>query len=413
MDEDAVRAVVAAYFDRLNAEDFDGLLDLFADDGEVRPLGGRGRRGREQLRAYYRAALEPYPEHRDEPGRVLVSGSTATVSIRYEGRLANGRPISFDALNVYELAGGRIAVITSWYDSHAVRRDLLRAQAAGGPGGGAGGDPPRLGTVAEITPLRTRAALALARRGAAFRMDLPLDRPDPAPSVGEPSRPGPGTATSDDHPSEGVRPDPFGARRGSRWEALRQVRREDGTHYGDRAADDLGIDLWRDGIVTRAVLLDLESALGLACNERREITPRELERCAEAQGVELRPGDALLLCTGWLAVHLATPAAARPSPVSAPGLAPTAEMAGWLAERRLAAVAADAPELEATPCAPGSESLHARVVPDLGLAVGALWWLEDLRQDCRADEVWEGALLSVPLNLPGGCASPANAVVLK
>jgi hypothetical protein len=57
--------------------------------------------------------------------------------------------------------------------------------------------------------------------------------------------------------------------------------------------------------------------------------------------------------------------------------------------------------------------LHDRMIPALGLAVGELFWLEDLRDDCRADGVWEGLLVSVPLNLPGACASPANALVLK
>ena len=57
--------------------------------------------------------------------------------------------------------------------------------------------------------------------------------------------------------------------------------------------------------------------------------------------------------------------------------------------------------------------LHDRMIPRQGLAVGELFWLDDLRDDCRAGGVWEGLLVSVPLNLPGGCASPANAVVLK
>jgi hypothetical protein len=57
--------------------------------------------------------------------------------------------------------------------------------------------------------------------------------------------------------------------------------------------------------------------------------------------------------------------------------------------------------------------LHDRMIPVQGLAVGELFWLDDLCADCRADGVWEGLLVSVPLNLPGACASPANAVVVK
>jgi hypothetical protein len=85
----------------------------------------------------------------------------------------------------------------------------------------------------------------------------------------------------------------------------------------------------------------------------------------------------------------------------------------WLRERRFAAVAADNPGLEALPEPRAGRMLHDRVIPDLGLAVGELWWLEELRADCVADGVWEGLLVSLPLHLPGGCASPANAAVLK
>jgi uncharacterized protein len=124
-----VRELVAAYFERLNADRLDELLDLFHDDAEVVAPGGPPRRGRAEIAAYLRRALAPYPEHRDAPGRVLVDGEAAAIEIRFSGRLANGAEVAFDAVDVMDVREGRIARLTSWYDSHAVRRALAEAQA--------------------------------------------------------------------------------------------------------------------------------------------------------------------------------------------------------------------------------------------------------------------------------------------
>ena len=83
--------------------------------------------------SYFERALAPYPEHRDEPGRVLVDGDAAAIEIRFTGRLASGAEVAFDAVDVMDVRDGRIARLTSWYDSHAVRRALAEARAVERP----------------------------------------------------------------------------------------------------------------------------------------------------------------------------------------------------------------------------------------------------------------------------------------
>jgi uncharacterized protein (TIGR02246 family) len=409
--EDAARALIATYFERINAEDYEGVSALFAPDAVVVPATGRPRRGREEIARYYREILAPFAEHHDEPVRVAVAGDDVTVHIAYEGRLADGRSLAFDALNAYELSGGLIARLTQWYDTHRVRRMLLEAQAAGGPAGEPGGGPPALGSVARATPERLRAALALVRRGAAFRLDMPLGRLDP-PLFGRPPMRHEVVPT-DDYDSWDDRIDDLNTQQGSHWDALRHILGPDGAGHGGRAPDALGIDLWSAGIHGRAVVVDLAEGLGLEWGERREVSGAEVDGCARRQGVELREGDVLLLRTGWLAGHLALAPERRPAEVTAPGLAADGATARWLEARGLAAIAADNPGLEAVPTPPAGRMLHDRMLPEQGLAVGELFWLEDLCADCRADGVWEGLFVSVPLNLPRACASPANAVVLK
>ncbi len=123
-----------AYFDAINGEDFEALKTLFAPTAEVRAPGTPPRRGHAQIAGYLRAALAPFPEHVDEPTRVILAGDTAVAEIRFTGVLASGGRVAFDAVDVFDFdAGGRIARLSSWYDSHAVRNALRAAR----------DDPPR------------------------------------------------------------------------------------------------------------------------------------------------------------------------------------------------------------------------------------------------------------------------------
>lgn len=47
------------------------------------------------------------------------------------------------------------------------------------------------------------------------------------------------------------------------------------------------------------------------------------------------------------------------------------------------------------------------------MPIGEVWDLEELARDCTQDGVYEFFLVSVPLNLPGGVGSPANAYAIK
>jgi hypothetical protein len=47
------------------------------------------------------------------------------------------------------------------------------------------------------------------------------------------------------------------------------------------------------------------------------------------------------------------------------------------------------------------------------MALGELWWLDDLAADCARDGVYETFFVAAPLNAPGGIGSPANAIAIK
>ncbi|MCW3010462.1 MAG: nuclear transport factor 2 family protein [Solirubrobacterales bacterium] len=132
MDSEQPRTV-NAYFDGLNEDRLEDVGALFADDGVLLAPGIEPRTGPSQVAAYLRKALEHYPEHHDDPVRVVHAAGTATVEIRFTGRLAGGEAIGFDAVDVFDFEpDGRIRRLRTVYDAHDVRTQL--AAARGGDG---------------------------------------------------------------------------------------------------------------------------------------------------------------------------------------------------------------------------------------------------------------------------------------
>jgi kynurenine formamidase len=135
------------------------------------------------------------------------------------------------------------------------------------------------------------------------------------------------------------------------------------------------------------------------------------------QGTSLQLGDFLLLRFGWVrwyetltqAEREALPAGAFASV----GLAPGQACVEWLWDSGVVAVAADNPAVEAYPFDVRDASLHADLLALLGVALGELWHLDGLAEDCAGDGRYTGLLVSAPLNVRGGIGSPANAAALK
>jgi hypothetical protein len=123
------RETLDAYFAGVNDERFDDVANLFGERGELRAPGTAPRIGAAAIADYFRAALKPYPIHRDQPTRFIDAGATFTVEIHFTGETTAGMPLEFDAVDVFDFAAdGTIALLTSWYDSHAVRRQLRESR---------------------------------------------------------------------------------------------------------------------------------------------------------------------------------------------------------------------------------------------------------------------------------------------
>jgi hypothetical protein len=305
----------------------------------------------------------------------------------------------------------------------------LRPGAPAGSSWGVFGDDDELGTLNFIGADELRGAAALVRRGVAFPLDLELSHVRPALlhrsdsshvlkhwDVGS-------DVTQDDYL------DGFWLQGSTQWDALRHYGEGHDGFYNGLSLDDttgagqgrLGVDrMARHGIAGRALLLDVARGLARAGQPFDPFGPKAigadtLQRVAELQGSELRPGDVLLVRTGWLAAYnaLSDDRRRRLGDAEMPGSAGLAADAlpAFLWNARVAAIAADNPALEVLPTS--EFVLHRLLIARLGMPIGELWDLERLAADCDEDGVYEGLLTSAPLNLAGGAGSPANAMVLK
>jgi kynurenine formamidase len=283
----------------------------------------------------------------------------------------------------------------------------------------------QLGTLNRLTGPAVAAAAATVRTGERIGLSLPLGLPDP-PFFGRQSfrhtlfAMGP-TAWDD-------RLDSFYLQTSSQWDGLRHVGTgQDGFYggwHGDPAADPgpLGIQHWaRQGITGRGVLIDLTTPGGYDPFTRHAFTVADLEDALRRQGTTLRYGDILCVRTGWIDKYLTLDTPARralsreladPNGYVCAGLAGSEEVSRFLWDGGIAAVAADNPAVEAVPVDPEAGSLHRRLIPCLGFAIGELFDFAALAVACQREHRHEFLFASVPLNLVGAVGSPANAIAI-
>lgn len=203
---------------------------------------------------------------------------------------------------------------------------------------------------------------------------------------------------------------------GTHIDGLAHVWYDDRLYNGHAASSVRSYGATRCGIenlehlVTRGILLDVAALLGVEhLPAEHVITPEELERAAKRAGVELRPGDVVLIRTGWYRVFASD---RERYDAAQPGIGLAA--ARWLASREVAAVGADNLAIEATVGADGfengdtSSAVHKLLLRDHGIYLIELLDLERL----AADRVSEFLFVVAPLPIVGGVGSPLNPLAI-
>jgi kynurenine formamidase len=155
-------------------------------------------------------------------------------------------------------------------------------------------------------------------------------------------------------------------------------------------------------ILRRGVLLDIAALEGGVLPDDFEITPAHLDAAVRAQGIELQPGDVVLLRTGW-AVYWRDPAKFI-SEVRGPG--PGLAGAQWLSTRGVFAAGSDTVAFEKVP-AP-SMPVHVHLLVDSGIHIVECLNLEEL----ATAHAWEFAFIAAPLKIEGATGAPVRPLAM-
>jgi kynurenine formamidase len=309
----------------------------------------------------------------------------------------------------------------------------VRAGAPEGAAWGVFGDDDQVGTINLLTPARVVDAAGSIRHGRVFSLNLPINIPDP-PLFGR----GKHVHTIKQYANYILDDylDNFYPQASSQWDALSHVKHpkfggyngfpdSEITGYGGTK---LGIDnLARRGIAGRGVLADIgryHARIGktISFTTNESIPFEDLLATLKEQKTKILRGDVLLIRIGWTSAYLAMNEEEKQAlavNTRCPGIEGSRRVAEWLWDSRIAAVASDAPGLEAIPpprpTNPGESAdfLHFHMLSYFGMPIGEMWDLETLAEDCAADRRYDFFFTSAPLNIPGGVGSPPNALAIK
>jgi kynurenine formamidase len=177
-----------------------------------------------------------------------------------------------------------------------------------------------------------------------------------------------------------------------------------------QGADVGAIDILKDGLVGRGVLLDVPRARGVAWIEPGEHVFREdLEAAERLQGVSVMAGDIVLVRTG----HALRLSELDPwdTSLAKAGLHPTA--ATFLADREVAALGSDGNNDTAPSTTEGvAFPIHVLALNAMGVHLLDYLQFEDLVRECDKAERWKFLFVAAPLRLERGTGSPLNPIAI-
>jgi kynurenine formamidase len=284
------------------------------------------------------------------------------------------------------------------------------------------------GTLNFITADKIREAAACVKQGTVFSLGLPFGAE--GPQIGQGGRVNPMHVMSALHVGYG--PDPEGFRYNddlvvmplqcaTQWDSLAHIF-DDGKMYNgydaalvtSSGAAKNSIDKTKSKIAGRGVLLDVARYKGVrALEPGYAITVADLEGTAAAAKVEVQRGDILLVRTGHMSRYLDKGDWKHFDLDPFPGV--SVHTAPWLHARQIAAIASDnyAVEVRPSEIAGFRNPFHVVAIPNMGLTLGEIFFLEELAEDCAKDGRYAFLLVAPPLPVTGGVGTPINPYAIK
>jgi kynurenine formamidase len=288
------------------------------------------------------------------------------------------------------------------------------------------GNDDEIGTLNLITDDVVKAAAKEIKSGSRLSLAIPMDENGPqtgaiegrdnpkremimidTPLTGDPSD----FTTSDDKVAMGIQA-------GTHWDALAHVSYEGNLYNGvpssvitEAGASKMGIDKIKT-LIGRGVLLDVPKAKGVQrLDPGYPLTAEDLDAAAEVGKVDVRPGDIVLVRTGWMQHFLAGDREGYGVPSPGPSL----QTVQWFRDHDVAAVATDNITFEVYPSEREDAMLpvHLLHLVDMGMTQGQNWNFEQLAADSADDGRYSFFIDATPLPLTNALGSPVNPIVVK
>lgn len=171
------------------------------------------------------------------------------------------------------------------------------------------------------------------------------------------------------------------------------------------------IDLLKDGVVTRGVLLDMPALKGVDYMQGGEaLFPEDLDAAEKKFNVKVQPGDVLLIRSGnWERRKALGPK--DPFEDGASGI--HAACLPWLHERDIAMLGGDlAQDVIPSGYPEFPLPVHQVVLPVMGRWILDNCNLEDLAAVCKRENRWEFLVVVNPLRMANGTGAPVNPIAI-
>jgi len=280
------------------------------------------------------------------------------------------------------------------------------------------GKDDQMGTVNLITPAKRKQAVALVREGLSVSLahdqstEKAVDNPEPLGRV---------MISSGDQPNAGFGADTYTMSYHGLYythmDALGHFFWDGHTYNGyprnvisRKGAQKLDIDVFKSGIVTRGVLMDIPRLKGLPYLEPgTPIYPEDLDAWEKKAGLKVGSGDMIFIRTGRWARR------AKVGPwdlgKGVAGLYPTC--ARWLKQRDVAVLATDAiSDVMPSPVTGVEIPFHVLTIVALGTPIFDNCDLEEAGETANRLHRWEFMVSTAPMRIPAGTGSPLNPLAL-
>ena len=181
------------------------------------------------------------------------------------------------------------------------------------------------------------------------------------------------------------------------------------TSVTERACEKGSIVPWKDGIVTRGVLMDIPRLKGVEYLEPgTRIYSEDLDAWAKKAGIKVEPGDAVLVRTGRWALRDSK----GPYDVSKlAGLYITS--AKWLKDRDVAILGGDgAQDVRPSAIEGITEPIHALSLIAMGMPIFDSLDLEAVAREAARRNRWEFLVIAAPAAIPGATGSQFNPIAV-